>query len=99
MCECGRDWSICCCGLFCMCCLESEVVQGMGESCLLPCCVPGWLITLRTKMRLQENITGSVMDDCCHVCCCYTCTLCQLAYEIKVVQGRPRTTAMAMGPV
>ncbi|CAG5118312.1 unnamed protein product, partial [Candidula unifasciata] len=96
LCECGRDWSICCCGLFCLCCLETNVAQDMDESCMLPCCVPGWLITLRTKMRLQENINGSVMDDCCHVCCCYGCSLCQLAYEIKAVRERRQAAATAM---
>uniref|UniRef100_A0A0B7AYL9 Uncharacterized protein n=1 Tax=Arion vulgaris TaxID=1028688 RepID=A0A0B7AYL9_9EUPU len=99
LCECGRDWSICCCGFFCLCCLESEVAQDMDESCLLPCCVPGWLIILRNKMRLQENISGTVLDDCCHVCWCGPCSLCQLAYEIKVVRNRQETLVAAARPI
>ncbi|CAG5118314.1 unnamed protein product [Candidula unifasciata] len=99
LCECGKDWSICCCAIFCTSCLESQVVRDMGESCLVPCCVPGWLVTLRTRMRTLENIRGSVMDDCCKVYCCYLCALCQLAYETKVVRQRVLAVATVSRPV
>ncbi|BFZ11004.1 hypothetical protein BsWGS_14043 [Bradybaena similaris] len=99
LCDCGKEWSICCCGVFCLCCLESQVVNDMDESCMVPYCVPGWLIVLRTKMRTQENITGSVINDCCDVICCYRCALCQLAYEIKVVNQRVVASAGGARPV
>jgi Cys-rich protein (TIGR01571 family) len=90
LCECGKEWSICCCGLFCECYLRQRVALDMAESSMLPCCVPGWLTVLRTKMRIHENITGSVMNDCCNTFWCSSCALCQLAYEIKVVRERDR---------
>ncbi|XP_059146222.1 placenta-specific gene 8 protein-like [Physella acuta] len=83
ICDCFNDCEICCKGYFCYPCLECQVATDMGESCCLPCCVPGWQIVLRTMMRTQRNIKGSVMDDCCIVCCCPALSLCQLAREIK----------------
>lgn len=41
---------------FCGMCSGCQLAMDMGESCCLPLCVPGWLITLRTKMRTQYNI-------------------------------------------
>ncbi|XP_005111066.1 cornifelin homolog [Aplysia californica] len=91
VCACCDHVGICLCGAFCQCCLASEVSQDMGESSCVPCCVPGWLISLRLKMRIQENIPGSLLDDCCTVCCCGVCVLCQLAREIRFVKMADQT--------
>jgi len=86
VCDCCADMGICLCGTFVPCCLSHEVSDDMGESGCVPCCVPGWLIALRLKMRTQEKIPGSLMDDCITVCCCGACVLCQLAREIRFVK-------------
>lgn len=86
ICDCCNDMGSCLLGWFCPCVLASNVAQDMGESCCVPCCVPGWLIVLRAKLRAENNIQGSVMDDCCVVCCCGHCVLCQMAREVKYVK-------------
>uniref|UniRef100_A0A2C9KHP4 Uncharacterized protein n=1 Tax=Biomphalaria glabrata TaxID=6526 RepID=A0A2C9KHP4_BIOGL len=87
LCDCTEDRKICCNGFWCLPCLACQVSQDMGESFCLPCCVPcAYLYVLRTKIRMEQNITGSTMDDCCPVCCCPSCTLCQLARELKYTQ-------------
>ncbi|CAL1528093.1 unnamed protein product [Lymnaea stagnalis] len=85
--DCCQDQNICCCGTFCYGCLACQVSTDMGESFCVPFCVSGWLTTLRTKMRTEQNIAGSVLDDCCAVCFCAPCVLCQLAREIKLCRS------------
>merc|ERR1712002_878540 len=86
VCSCCDDFGICCFGTWCGICLACQVSTDMGESMCVPCCVPGWLIALRLKMRVQEKIPGSLLDDCCVTMCCGACVLCQLAREVKFVQ-------------
>ncbi|KAK7498745.1 hypothetical protein BaRGS_00010122 [Batillaria attramentaria] len=86
MCSCCDDMGSCLLGTFCPCILASQVAGDMDESICVPCCVPGWLIVLRTKLRADNNITGTVMDDCCKVCCCGNCVLCQMARELKFIR-------------
>lgn len=81
--DCCDDMGICLCGTFCGSCLASQIATDMGESACVPCCVPGAMIALRIKWRTQENIQGSLMDDCCTLLCCGPCALCQMAREIK----------------
>ncbi|KAH9524355.1 Placenta-specific protein 8 protein [Bulinus truncatus] len=84
LCACTEDKKICCQGCWCLPCLACQVSQDLGESFCLPCCIPcAYINVLRFKMRTEQNILGSAMDDCCPVCCCPSCALCQLAREIK----------------
>ncbi|XP_056008848.1 cornifelin homolog A-like [Ostrea edulis] len=57
--------------------------QKLGESCLLPLAMPDCtaLVPLRTKIRAENNITGSICEDCCMVCLCSCCVMCQLSRE------------------
>ncbi|CAG5136513.1 unnamed protein product [Candidula unifasciata] len=88
MCDCCKDMNICCCGTFCYCCMACQIATQLGESFCVPCFVPGWQTVLRTKMRLQHAISGSVMDDCLATTFCFPCTLCQLARELKLYTTR-----------
>ncbi|KXJ15085.1 cornifelin homolog [Exaiptasia diaphana] len=83
MCACFDDCGSCCLGLMCPCFLLIDVSQRMGEGCCFPCCCPGALLGLRIKLRTEQNIQGSLMDDYCVTQCCATCVLCQLARELK----------------
>jgi len=86
MTDCCGDMGICLMGTFCGLCLACQTSGDMGESMCVPCCVPGWLIALRLKMRTQEKIPGSLLDDCCVSVCCGACVLCQLAREVRYVK-------------
>ncbi|XP_025091183.1 placenta-specific gene 8 protein-like [Pomacea canaliculata] len=87
ICGCFDDFGVCCCVWFCAPCAACQLATDMGENCCVPLCVPGWLIVLRTKLRTQHNIHGSVMDDCCSSTCCYHCVMCQMMREVKITRG------------
>ncbi|XP_025090047.1 cornifelin homolog [Pomacea canaliculata] len=87
MCGCCEDIGICCCVVFCEVCASIQLSRDMGEHCCVPCCVPGWLIVLRTKLRMQQNIQGTVMDDCCRTVFCGYCVLCQMMREVKQLKN------------
>ncbi|XP_059177151.1 placenta-specific gene 8 protein-like [Physella acuta] len=86
ICSCCDDCGICLCGTFCHCCLQSQNAADLGESCCLFCCVPGAGTALRVKLRMQENITGSICNDCLLETFCAQCSTCQLARELKIVR-------------
>ncbi|XP_048753553.2 cornifelin homolog [Ostrea edulis] len=85
---CFSDMTSCCavtwCGSFYMCYLSTK----LGESCCLPIAIAGYgaLIPLRTKIRAENNIVGSICEDCCMVCWCPLCVMCQLSREHDHVQ-------------
>ncbi|KAL9957171.1 hypothetical protein ACROYT_G038775 [Oculina patagonica] len=84
LCGCFEDWGSLCMGIWCPICLMVDVSSRMGEGCCLPfCCGPGALLGLRIKLRVQQNIKGSLMDDYCAVQCCPLCVLCQLSRELR----------------
>lgn len=87
LCSCCDDMGICCLGLFCPCILGVQLATDMGESSCLPCCVSGWLMGLRIKMRTQNNIQGSIMNDSCVTCFCGICSLCQMAREMELIKS------------
>ncbi|GFO37392.1 placenta-specific gene 8 protein-like [Plakobranchus ocellatus] len=98
----GRPWShglfdccghrqICLYGTFCSPCLACRVSRDLEESAWVPCCVPFWLLVLRTKLRAHQDIGGSVLVDCCEVTWCGPCALCQLAREIEHCQSDGQT--------
>jgi len=88
LCGCFEDCGSLCMGLCCPYFLLLDVSSRMGEGCCFVCCCPGALLGLRIKLRVQENIQGSLMNDYCEVECCPLCVLCQLSRELKHV-GRP----------
>lgn len=85
LCGCCEDCYSCCLGCFCPCCLLCEVSSRMGEGCMFATCCPGALMALRVKLRMQENIQGSLCDDYCvtQCSCCSALALCQLARELN----------------
>ncbi|KAL8581021.1 hypothetical protein ACOMHN_048055 [Nucella lapillus] len=86
LCSCCDDMGSCMMGTFCPLVLACQISMEMEESMCVPCCVPGWLIVLRTKMRAQNKIQGTVMDDCCMNCWCGHCVMCQMARELKFIR-------------
>ncbi|KAJ7376444.1 hypothetical protein OS493_034721 [Desmophyllum pertusum] len=55
---------------------------------VLPLAVLELLLGLRIKLRVQENIQGSLCNDFCLVLWCESCVLCQMARELNFVGGR-----------
>ncbi|XP_032833113.1 cornifelin isoform X2 [Petromyzon marinus] len=82
LCDCCDDMGICCCGLFCMPCLECRVASDYGECCCLPL-LPGTSFSIRTGIRERHHIEGTVCRDWVHLACCFSCALCQTARELK----------------
>ncbi len=54
-------------------------------ACFCPC-IP--LFIMREKVRDENNIEGSIFDDLLAVCCCPSCSNCQLAKEIDFQNSR-----------
>ncbi|XP_059154772.1 placenta-specific gene 8 protein-like [Physella acuta] len=89
LCQCFDDCVICMCGTFCLVCLSMKTASEMDESMCVPCCVPGGGVAMRVKIRTQENIYGSICNDCLLETFCGPCSQCQLAREVKHIrQGR-----------
>lgn len=86
--DCTDDLSLCLCGLFCGLCLTCKVSQDMGESLCVPICLPLPLAILRTKWRTEQNIQGSIMEDCLMNSFCGACAVCQLAREVKTFKNK-----------
>ncbi|XP_041094336.1 cornifelin-like [Polyodon spathula] len=86
-CDCCEDMAICCCGLWCLPCLECHTASEFGESCCLPLIVPGASLAMRTGVRERYRIQGSITNDCCMLSWCYPLVICQMAREIKRRKG------------
>ncbi|XP_038075592.1 PLAC8-like protein 1 [Patiria miniata] len=69
-------------GALCTPCLACSLARQLGESCCVVACVPGGVFALRTKLRMQQNIEGSICDDCLTLSCCCPFALCQMAREL-----------------
>ncbi|XP_062569503.1 cornifelin homolog B-like, partial [Saccostrea cucullata] len=82
ICGCFEDFGDCCLELLCP-CYVCYLSHKLGESCCLPFafCGHGALIPLRTKIRTENNIQGSICEDCCMVFLCANCVMCQLSRE------------------
>ncbi|CAH1800612.1 unnamed protein product [Owenia fusiformis] len=86
ICSCFDDLGSCCFATWCPAIMDCVLADEMGESFCVPVCVPGGTILIRQKLRLENNIQGSVCDDCIMAACCYQCHLCQMKREIKYIQ-------------
>ncbi|XP_046578184.1 cornifelin homolog A-like isoform X3 [Haliotis rubra] len=87
LCSCFDDIGSCLLGAVCPLALACQVSGQLGESACVPCCVPGALVVLRTKLRIEQNIQGTVMDDCCMTTFCGPCALCQMSREIDYIRN------------
>ncbi|XP_053319161.1 cornifelin homolog [Spea bombifrons] len=96
MCDCCDDCGICCCALWCFPCMMCNTVSEFGECMCLPLMDPfcmGYLgcsslcppitLAMRAAVRERYKIKGSICDDSVRSCCCYSCSWCQMAREIK----------------
>ena len=83
--DCFDDIGICIYGCCCPQCLNaSNLAKLRSEDCGIfhYCCSfsPFWI---RHSVRIQRNIEIDQYDDCCTVCFCKPCAICQDARELK----------------
>lgn len=87
---CCEDVPVCMCVMCCGLCAACQLSQDLGEHMCVPCCIYDWLLVLRVKLRTQEHIQGTVMDDCCTITCCGACVMCQMMREVKLLKSAGR---------
>ncbi|XP_056408197.1 cornifelin homolog B-like isoform X1 [Hyla sarda] len=96
VCDCCQDMGICCCAFWCLPCFQCKTVSDFGECLCLPLLDPGCLgyfgttlacppisLAMRAAVRERYRIKGAICDDCCMLYCCFSCSWCQMAREIK----------------
>ena len=49
-------------------------------------CLFGGVVPLRTKIRIQRGIKGSICEDFCCLLCCYCCAIIQMNKELKLTE-------------
>ncbi|KAF6281192.1 PLAC8 like 1 [Rhinolophus ferrumequinum] len=78
-----RDRRICFCGLCCPMCLECDIARHYGECFCWPL-LPGSTSALRVGTRERHKIRGTLCEDWLAVHCCWPCSICQVARELKM---------------
>ncbi|XP_078493439.1 cornifelin homolog B-like [Ciona intestinalis] len=81
--DCFLDIPSCCLGLFCTRCLACWVASRYNETCCLGWCGGPTLVALRTKIRADHDIQGSICHDCTCMVCCEPLVLCQMHRELN----------------
>jgi Cys-rich protein (TIGR01571 family) len=86
LCDCFADCCQCAYAYFCWCCFLGSLASRMNENCCGPfCCGQLFIIPMRTKIRAQYGITGSICGDICTVWCCTCCAALQMSNELRHV--------------
>lgn len=82
LCACFNDVVGCVLSMVCLPLALMRLANRLNECACVPCCVPGGIVALRTKLRTMGGIRGSICCDCVvgHFCCC--CVACQMKREM-----------------
>ncbi len=95
-----REWSaglLDCCSagfLTCLlgwCCYPIQIglnANKLGESFLMCCCPIEGHFMIRSKIRSEQGIEGSLVKDCCILYWCHNCAAVQEANEIEKVYAK-----------
>ncbi|ESO09049.1 hypothetical protein HELRODRAFT_168983 [Helobdella robusta] len=89
-----RDWSNGLCGcctdceaffycIFCYSCFTCSAASKKNECALGPLCIPGFVPAMRSKLRGQLGIRGSICCDIMVVSCCAPCAVSQMYREVR----------------
>ncbi len=68
--DCCDNCGDCMCAFCCTICFVGKLFRRTGESCCM-FCIPGSLMSLRTKLRTGFRIKGTICRDCCATSCCW----------------------------
>jgi Cys-rich protein (TIGR01571 family) len=90
LCNCCDNMSSCCCAFWCYPCFQCGLAKRMGE-CV---CGPFFLGTafqssMRTRLRAEYGIQGTILDDCCTAAWCSCCMTLQMERELDHI-GYPK---------
>jgi Cys-rich protein (TIGR01571 family) len=86
LCDCCADFCQCAYAYFCWCCFLGSLASRMDENGCGPFCCGSWfLVPMRTKIRTQYGIRGSICGDLCTVSCCPFCAALQMSNELRHV--------------
>ncbi|XP_077984880.1 cornifelin homolog [Glandiceps talaboti] len=100
LCSCCNEMSSCLLSACFPLCFEMHLWNRSNENICGPCCIHNSALVLRTKLRTQYSIQGSIMSDCCTTLCCYQCALCQMSREMDFAErtgqdgGLPRSATV-----
>ncbi|XP_008302547.1 cornifelin homolog A-like [Stegastes partitus] len=88
ICDCFEDLPTCCLAFWCFPCFTCVTSHKAGECVCLPLLdgfglIPPITTSMRVSVRQRYGIEGTICKDCCYTWCCYSCTWCQIAREIK----------------
>ncbi|KAL5010713.1 hypothetical protein ScPMuIL_013018 [Solemya velum] len=67
-------------------CYPMVLASRMGENACVPLCVPNAMTAMRTKIRIENGIMGSICDDCLMATFCGPCALCQMKREMDYIE-------------
>ncbi|KAF7202679.1 placenta-specific gene 8 protein [Nothobranchius furzeri] len=120
--DCFEDPGTCCYGFWCYPFLQCTVTGRFGENSCLPLCdmcyrlyfgscwvpviVPPVALTVRSLMRKEYGIKGSLVRDIMASCCCVWCSWCQMHRELKhrkktpvIINTQHQTVVMQPAPI
>ncbi|XP_062611147.1 placenta-specific gene 8 protein-like [Saccostrea cucullata] len=80
--DCCSDIKSCLIGNFCFPCAVCNLASRTGECCLMPFCVSGGTVLMRSRIRTIGGIQGSACNDCMVLTCCGPCGVCQMQREL-----------------
>lgn len=83
LCTLSTKMDECYCGPHC--CGSHGGIELLGNGCFVSASPNTFLVALRTKIRAQHGIRGSVCKDICCVWCCQFCSVTQIYRELKHV--------------
>ncbi|XP_060598625.1 placenta-specific gene 8 protein-like [Ruditapes philippinarum] len=81
--SCFDDVGKCMWGWCCPSCVLIDISARLGECAFVTSCVPGSLVTIRTRVRTLGGIRGSICKDCMVIECCSFCAMCQIHRELE----------------
>ncbi|RNA37698.1 placenta-specific protein 8 [Brachionus plicatilis] len=81
MSDCCTDCGTCCFALFCPMCFLGQLFMRTNECCCM-WCIPGGLMSLRSKLRTGFRIRGSLCHDFMATSCCPICAALQIKHEL-----------------
>ncbi|XP_078676620.1 placenta-specific gene 8 protein-like [Branchiostoma floridae x Branchiostoma belcheri] len=100
LCACFDDMGSCLASTFCFPCFLCFLADKMGESCCTPCChAHAAMVGMRTKIRIQNNITGDIHNDIWTTGCCAMCAACQMSREVDFVNSVNAHRAAMNAPI
>ena len=83
--SCTQDFNECFCAYFCTICYLRQIIKRADEGYgAILCC---GLVPLRTKIRIQRKIEGTICGDFFSLLFCPQCSLVQMGMEARDIES------------